>query len=414
MKNAHWLALGFLVSIMVSCASTPRPEDTARINKLETQLTDLQNQITAKETTIGDLNQKLVQLQADSDQMHKLQDQLAMLQKQDKDKDATIANLTAGDAKLQAMIDRDNQLQAQIVDLTSKLAQATKANQALMDQKQASDAQLAKMAADVGQYGTRLGALEKVNSDLSTQSGQKDSAIADLQAKLDAATKDNADLAAKVDALKSGTTQTQAASLSQIDGLNKEKAALMARITALEKQLADLQDLSQKDIKDLNERVADLNKRFAAEIAAGEIQIKRFRNVLVIDIKDSVLFPPDSPALLPKNTGILLILAEVLKKAPDRILRVEGNTAVAISSPETLRMYPTSWHLGAARAANVVAFLQEKGMVDPTQLVASSLGEYSPVADNSTEQGKAQNRRVEFVLIARELWQIDRLNGVTQ
>jgi chemotaxis protein MotB len=346
--------------------------------------------------------------------MHKLQEQLALLQKQDKDKDAVIAGLTAGDAKLQALMDRNNQLQAQVVDLTAKLAQATKANQALTAQKAATDAQLAKMSADVGQYQARLGALGKVNSDLSAQTGQKDASLADLQAKLDAAAKDNVDRAAKVDALKSGSTQTQASYLSQINALNKEKAQLQSRITALEKQVAELKVLSQKDLNDLNARVAELKTRFAKEIAAGEIEIKRYRNVLVIEVKDSVLFPPDSPSLLVANTGILLTIADVIKRAPDGILRVEGNTAVAISSPETLRLYPTSWHLGAARAANVVSFLQEKGLVDPTQLVASSLGEYSPVADNGTELGKSQNRRVEFVLVARELWQIDRLNGVTQ
>jgi chemotaxis protein MotB len=414
MKKFRWFVLGLLVSILASCTTAPRPEDTAMINRLKTQLTDFQNQITVKEAVVADLTQKLIALQDDSDLMHKLQEQLALLQKQDKDKDAVIAGLTAGDAKLQALMDRNNQLQAQVVDLTAKLAQATKANQALTAQKAATDAQLAKMSADVGQYQARLGALGKVNSDLSAQTGQKDASLADLQAKLDAAAKDNVDLAAKVDALKSGSTQTQASYLSQINALNKEKAQLQSRITALEKQVAELKVLSQKDLNDLNARVAELKTRFAKEIAAGEIEIKRYRNVLVIEVKDSVLFPPDSPSLLVANTGILLTIADVIKRAPDGILRVEGNTAVAISSPETLRLYPTSWHLGAARAANVVSFLQEKGLVDPTQLVASSLGEYSPVADNGTELGKSQNRRVEFVLVARELWQIDRLNGVTQ
>jgi flagellar motor protein MotB len=82
-------------------------------------------------------------------------------------------------------------------------------------------------------------------------------------------------------------------------------------------------------------------------------------------------------------------------EAADRIVRVEGNTAVAVSSPEALRLYPISWHLGAARAANVVQYLQEKCGMDPLQLVATSLGELRPRADNSTEAGKSQNRRVD-------------------
>ncbi len=106
--------------------------------------------------------------------------------------------------------------------------------------------------------------------------------------------------------------------------------------------------------------------------------------------------------------------ARVFKQAPDRLVRVEGHTAVAVSSPESLKSYPTSWHLGGARAANVVRYLQDKCGMDPLQLVASSLGQYRPRADNSTEGGKAQNRRVDFVLIARPLWEIQQLKEATQ
>ena len=93
------------------------------------------------------------------------------------------------------------------------------------------------------------------------------------------------------------------------------------------------------------------------------------------------------------------------------MVRIQGNTAVGVSSAATLKLYPTSWHLAATRAANVVQFLQEKCGVDPHQLVVASLGEYSPAADNATEEGKAQNRRVEFVLVARALWELDMLNS---
>jgi chemotaxis protein MotB len=105
-----------------------------------------------------------------------------------------------------------------------------------------------------------------------------------------------------------------------------------------------------------------------------------------------VVFDPDSPKLRQESLQLLAKLATVFKSAPDRIIRVEGNTAVGVSSPESLKLYPTSWHLGAARASNVVQYLQEKAGIDPLQLVATSLGEYRPKADNSTEAGKAQNR----------------------
>jgi len=205
---------------------------------------------------------------------------------------------------------------------------------------------------------------------------------------------------------------------SQVDDLQKQLASRDAEMDALKKSDAEkqtaLEIAAQKDQKDLDARIAELNKLFAAEIARGDLDIRRFRDVLIVSVKDFVFFAPDSPNLRPESLNLLKQLAEVFKSAPDRIVRVEGNTAVAISSPETLRLYPTSWHLGAARAANVVQYLQDKCGMNPLQLVATSLGQYRPRADNSTEQGQEKNRRVDFILVARSLYEIDQLKTVAQ
>ena len=202
---------------------------------------------------------------------------------------------------------------------------------------------------------------------------------------------------------------------SQVADLQKQVADKDAELGALKKSDAEkqaaLEMAAQKDEKDVNDRLADLKRIFAKEIARGDLDIRRFRDVLIVSVKDSVFFAPDSPDLRPESLNLLQELAGVFKSAPDRIVRVEGNTAVAISSPETLKLYPTSWHLGAARAANVVQYLQEKGGVDPLQLVATSLGQYRPRADNSTEEGQQKNRRVDFVLVARTLYEINQLKA---
>jgi flagellar motor protein MotB len=99
-------------------------------------------------------------------------------------------------------------------------------------------------------------------------------------------------------------------------------------------------------------RVAALRAEFAGEIARGDLDIKRFRDGLVIRV----------------------------------------NAAVGFTDAETLKLYPTSWHLGAARSANVVQYLQVGCGMDPLQLVAASLGEFRPQADNGTEAGRALNR----------------------
>ena len=84
-------------------------------------------------------------------------------------------------------------------------------------------------------------------------------------------------------------------------------------------------------------------------------------------------------------------------------IRVEGHTDNVPIGPNLKSEYPTNWELASARAVNVVRFLQEKAGIDPRRLSAVAFAQYRPVASNKTEAGKQRNRRVEIVLVSREL-----------
>jgi chemotaxis protein MotB len=100
---------------------------------------------------------------------------------------------------------------------------------------------------------------------------------------------------------------------------------------------------------------------------------------------------------------VLRKIAETFARFPDRVIRVEGHTAVAPSR------WRSSWDLGAARAVAVVRFLQEKAGVEPSRLLAISFGEFRPRASNSSEALRQKNRRVELVLVDRPLYQVQEL-----
>jgi len=158
--------------------------------------------------------------------------------------------------------------------------------------------------------------------------------------------------------------------------------------------------------KRIDELEAELKRLATDEVARGDLGIWKTEDSLLVSVKDSVLFEPDSAVLRPESAGLLRRLAEVFKGAPERVVRVQGNTAVALSDPGVAALYPTSWHLGAIRAANVVQFLQGECGMDPLQLVVVSLGQYRPRADNATVEGKTRNRRVDFVLVRRALYEM--------
>jgi chemotaxis protein MotB len=356
------------IFILMSCVTQPKPvpQEDPRIGQLQGQVDDLQKQNAAKDITIGQ-----IQTKADD------------LQKQVNDKDSSINQLQA----------KSDDLQKQVDDLTA--------------QKKASDDQVAAANERIGQIQTEL-------DNLKQEDAEKIAELKSLNAKLATLQKTNSDLSKNLESLRSGATKTQADYLAQIAALNKEKSELLDKIAELTQEQEALKVAAQKDEMEIDARIAQLKRVFSHQIARGDIEIRRFRDILIVSVKDSIIFPPDSPKLRPEFMDTLNELAEVFKSSPDRIVRIEGNTAVAVSSPESLRLYPTSWHLGAARAANVAQYLQEKCGMDPRQLVATSLGEFHPRADNSTKEGQAQNRRVEFVLIARSVYEINQLQTVAQ
>ena len=67
--------------------------------------------------------------------------------------------------------------------------------------------------------------------------------------------------------------------------------------------------------------------------------------------------------------------------------------------PISTAAFPSNWELSAARAASVVHFLARQG-VEPWRMAAVGVGEYRPIADNDTAEGRAANRRVTLVILA--------------
>jgi outer membrane protein OmpA-like peptidoglycan-associated protein len=108
----------------------------------------------------------------------------------------------------------------------------------------------------------------------------------------------------------------------------------------------------------------------------------------------NLLFAKDRAAPLPDSLGGLDAVAAVLTREPWLRLRVEAHTDAQATPAHNLA-------LSARRAAWVCAYLVAKG-IDVERVSFAGLGSTRPLASNDTEAGRAQNRRVEFVLVSRE------------
>ncbi|MDH3892613.1 MAG: OmpA family protein [candidate division Zixibacteria bacterium] len=122
---------------------------------------------------------------------------------------------------------------------------------------------------------------------------------------------------------------------------------------------------------------------------------------LVVHIVESAVFQPGSADLQPAAMQLLDLVYETIRGTPNHI-RVEGHTDDAqIKSTR----YPSNWELSAARATEVVRYFVSNYNIDEGRISALGYGEFRPIRPNNSIENRALNRRVDIVVLTRELSQ---------
>jgi len=189
----------------------------------------------------------------------------------------------------------------------------------------------------------------------------------------------------------------------KIGDLESELQKADIEIVDLRKMSDELRAMSDKEIEALKRTYDSLEKNLKDEISQGKIQIEQTRGKLTMKVAEELFFDTGKAEIKPEGKSVLLRIGTILKKIPEKNIRIEGHTD-NVQIVSTLRLkYPTNWELGSARATTVVRFFQDEVGVDPLRLSAVSFGEYRPIATNRTERGRARNRRIEIILIDRDL-----------
>lgn len=116
---------------------------------------------------------------------------------------------------------------------------------------------------------------------------------------------------------------------------------------------------------------------------------------LDVRLKDSILFDSGKADIKESSRNSVIKIGKILNKI-DGYIRVEGYTD---NVPIKNQSYSSNWQLSAIRATNVVELLIGNAGIEPGKISAVGYGEYRPIADNSTPDGRAKNRRVEIVIM---------------
>jgi chemotaxis protein MotB len=188
-------------------------------------------------------------------------------------------------------------------------------------------------------------------------------------------------------------TKTKKAELERrVSDLSQELNLKVAEIAKTKREKED-------EIAQVQSTKDSLISKMQNEINKNQIQITQLADKLKVSIVDKILFPSGEADITDEGLEVLGRVGNVLKNMEDKIIRVEGHTDNVPIRGRLARKFPTNWELSTARATNIVRLLQERVNIDPTKLEAVGLGEYQPVASNDTNEGKAQNRRIEIALL---------------
>jgi len=223
----------------------------------------------------------------------------------------------------------------------------------------------------------------------------------DLKLKYEKLTAENAALKAEVASEFKVKQELEQLLKAKSDTLSQNINELRQKIAALESENKELLKAREEKVKEVSNTYEKLLQDMKSEISQGQVTISELKGKLTVNMEAAILFDSGKADVKPDGLTILQKMVETLKGVTDRAIRIEGHTDNVTIVGALTRVFPTNWELSAARAINVARYLQRQGL-DPAVLSAAAFGEYKPVSDNGTKEGRAKNRRIEITLVAKD------------
>jgi len=156
--------------------------------------------------------------------------------------------------------------------------------------------------------------------------------------------------------------------------------------------------LAPAQVKNDLERVRrDLSQTLSNQVATHTVSLRMGRDGLVISLREAGFFESGSATPKPQSLPALRQIAAKLGAVPYD-LRIEGHTdTIPIHNDQ----FDSNWELSSARATRIARLFLDMKAVPPERISAAGYAEFHPVAPNDTAEGRAENRRVDIVVLPR-------------
>lgn len=198
----------------------------------------------------------------------------------------------------------------------------------------------------------------------------------------------------KVSDLNNQKTSLQNENAAVLNDLKSLSAESKLTIADQAKRLKRLQDMiqAQKDVMNkLKNSISDALMNYKTD----ELSVYMKDGMVYVSLAEKLLFKSGSDVVDPKGKEALKSLAQVLNGTRDITVMIEGHTD---NVPIKTKLFKDNWDLSTARAISIVRILTVTNGFDVNRITASGRGEFHPVQDNSTNEGRASNRRTEVIL----------------
>ena len=172
---------------------------------------------------------------------------------------------------------------------------------------------------------------------------------------------------------------------------NVDRTAALGRIVPAPKGVLSSE---QNDLSLLRR---ELEQALAPEISRHEIALRQGPDGLVISLREIGFFDSGSAQIKTNSQGAFSRIASLLVERNYR-LRIEGHTDnVPIHTPQ----FASNWELSTGRGTELIRLLVVQYGFAPERLSVGGYAEFHPIASNSTEEGRALNRRVDVVILSK-------------